>query len=135
MKIALFGATGFVGSYIVDELIKNGHKPIVLVRKNSEKKLIQSSKCKIIQGDINDMGAINKTIEGTDAIIYCIGIIREFPKKGITYENLHFHGAKLCIDSAKKLGVNRFILMSANGEKIDGTGYQETKHLAEEYLK
>ena len=39
MKIALFGATGFVGSYIVDELIKNGHKPIVLVRKNSEKKL------------------------------------------------------------------------------------------------
>ena len=81
------------------------------------------------------MDAINKTIEGTDAVIYCIGIIREFPKKGITYENLHFHGAKRCIDSAKKLGINRFILMSANGAKIDGTGYQETKHLAEEYLK
>ena len=59
MKIALFGATGFVGSYIVDELIKNGHKPIVLVRKNSEKKLIQSSKCKIIQGDINDLSLIH----------------------------------------------------------------------------
>ena len=86
MKVALFGGTGFVGSYIVDELINKGHKPIVLVRKNSEKKLIQSSECKIIQGDINDMGAINKTIEGTDAVIYCIGIIREFPKKGIRSE-------------------------------------------------
>ena len=37
MKVALFGATGFVGSYIVDELLSQGHKPIVLVRKDSEK--------------------------------------------------------------------------------------------------
>ena len=61
MKVALFGATGFVGSYIVDELLNQGHKPIVLVRKDSEKKLPQSSKCKIVVGDINDLEAINKT--------------------------------------------------------------------------
>ena len=32
MKVALFGGTGFVGSYIIDELLKNGHEPVVLVR-------------------------------------------------------------------------------------------------------
>ena len=135
MKVALFGATGFVGSYIVDELLNQGHKPIVLVRKDSEKKLPQSSKCKIVIGDINDVEAINKTIQGADAVIYCIGIIREFKRKGITYDNLHFQGAKRCIDAAVETGVNRFILMSANGVKIDGTGYQKTKHLSEQYLK
>ena len=135
MKVALFGATGFVGSYIVDELLNQGHKPIVLVRKNSEDKLSQSSKCKLVIGDINDQDAINKTIHGVDAVIYCIGIIREFKSKGITFENLHFQGAKRCIDIAVEKGVNRFILMSANGVKIDGTGYQKTKHLSEQYLK
>ena len=135
MKVALFGATGFVGSYIVDELLNQGHKPIVLVRKDSEKKLPQSSKCNIVIGDINDVEAINKTIQGADAVIYCIGIIREFKNKGITYDNLHFQGAKRCIDAAVETGVNRFILMSANGVKIDGTGYQKTKHLSEQYLK
>ena len=60
MKVALFGATGFVGSYIVDELLNQGHKPIVLVRKDSEKKLPQSSKCKIVVGDINDLRQLIK---------------------------------------------------------------------------
>jgi len=36
---------------------------------------------------------------------------------------------------AQKLGVNRFILMSANGVKKDGTKYQVSKYKAEEYLK
>ena len=44
MKVAIFGGTGFVGSYIIDELIKNKHKPIVLVRSGSEHKLIQKDK-------------------------------------------------------------------------------------------
>ena len=44
MKVAIFGGTGFVGSYIIDELIKNKHKPIVLVRSASAHKLIQKDK-------------------------------------------------------------------------------------------
>ena len=40
MKVALFGGTGFVGSYIIDELLKNGHEPVVLVRKVQNQNLI-----------------------------------------------------------------------------------------------
>ena len=32
MKVALIGGTGFVGSYLVDELVANGHQPHLLVR-------------------------------------------------------------------------------------------------------
>ena len=135
MKVALFGGTGFVGSYIFDELLKNGHEPVVLVREGSESKLNNSEKCKIISGDVTDVKSIENTIEGSDAVIYCIGIIREFPRKGITFEKLHFQAAKDCIDISKRLDVKRFIMMSANGVKVDGTGYQRTKYLAEEYLK
>ena len=135
MRIALFGATGFVGSYIIESLIRNNHSPSILLREKSKEKLLFSEKNKITFGDINNLNAIEKTITNSDVIIYNIGLIREFPKQEITFQNLHFEGAKRCIDIAESLGVNRFILMSANGVSNNGTSYQITKYKAEEYLK
>tara|TARA_B100001115_G_C15830262_1_gene414185 strand:+ start:270 stop:1196 length:927 start_codon:yes stop_codon:yes gene_type:complete len=135
MKVALFGGTGFVGSYIVKELINQGYTPKVLIRPGSENKLVHPEKCEIVSGDIFNENSINEVINDVDATIYNIGIIRQFKRLGITYEKLHFQGAKNCIDIAKKNGVNKFILMSANGVKLNGTGYQTFKFQAEKYLK
>ena len=135
MKVALFGGTGFVGTYITEELLKNNHNPHLLVRPGSEYKVFQPDKCKINIGDIRDLKTIEITLKDTDAVIYNIGIIRQFPKKGITFEAIHFEGAKHCIDVANHLGIKRFILMSANGVKFDGTIYQSTKFLADQYVK
>jgi len=135
MKVALFGGTGFVGSYIIDEILEQKMTPRILVRGESQSKLLQREKCEVIHGDINNETAIQETIKGCDAVIYNIGIIREFPSKRITFDNLHFQGAKRCIDIAKDEKVSCFILMSANGVKQNGTGYQKTKMMAEEYLR
>ena len=86
MKVSIIGGTGFVGSYIIDELIANDHIPRLLVRKGSEYKVIQSEKCEIISGDIDDENAIKETLTGCDAIIYLIALIREFPAKKLTNE-------------------------------------------------
>jgi|TARA_Y100000310_G_scaffold91552_1_gene88951 NADH dehydrogenase len=136
MKVALFGSTGFVGTYLVDELIASGYSPRVLVRPGSESKLSQAEKCEIIIGDLSERKAVAETISGAEAVIYLVGIIREFPRKGITFEDLHFKGCRDCMNLALEMGVKRFILMSTNGGvKMDGTGYQKTKFLAEQYLK
>jgi NADH dehydrogenase len=135
MKVALFGGTGFVGSYIIDELLAQKMTPRILVRKESQSKLYQEGGYEVIQGDLDNESAIRDTIKGCEVVIYNVGIIREFPSKGITFENLHFDGVKRCIDIAKDEQVRRFILMSANGVKKNGTGYQKTKLLADEYLK
>ena len=52
MKVALFGGTGFVGSYIIDQLIESGHIPRVLVRPGSQQKIISPDKCEIVEGNI-----------------------------------------------------------------------------------
>ena len=135
MNIALFGATGFVGSYIIESLIENNYSPCILVRENSQKKIFYSDQCKIISGDIDSLNSIEKTIESADVVIYNIGIIREFQNEGITFQKLHFEGVKRCVDIAKSMGVSRFILMSANDVKNEGTDYQITKYKAEKYLK
>tara|TARA_X000000368_G_C23042138_1_gene717470 strand:+ start:1524 stop:2450 length:927 start_codon:yes stop_codon:yes gene_type:complete len=135
MKVALFGGTGFVGTYLTEELLTNNHTPVLLVRAGSESKVTRAKDCIIKTGDVSDKKIIEDIIRDVDAIIYNIGLIRQFPRKGITFENTHFKGAKLCIDTASKLGIKRFILMSANGVKYEGTEYQSTKFLADQYLK
>ena len=67
-------------------------------------------------------------------MIYNIGIIRQFPQQNITFNELHLHGVKSCIEVAKSIRVKRFILMSANGVKSNGTEYQRTKWEADELL-
>jgi len=135
MKVALFCGTGFVGTYITEELLNNNHDPVLLVRPGSENKVYLPDKCHVNVGYITDFEAIEQTINNTDAVIYNIGIIRQFPKKGITFEAMHFEYARHCMEAAERLGVKRFILMSANGVKYNGTLYQSTKFLAEQYLK
>ena len=135
MKVALFGGTGFVGTYITEELLNNNHDPGLLVRPGSENNVYLPDKCHVNVGYITDLESIEQTINNTDAVIYNIGIIRQFPKKGITFEAMHFEGALHCMEAAERLGVKRFILMSANGVKYNGTLYQSTKFLAEQYLK
>ena len=133
MIVALFGGTGFVGSYITRELVREGFIPKVLVQSGSLSKI--NSPCEVVKGDIQNKNAILETMQGAEAVIYTIGIIREFPKKGVTFKELHLNGLKRCLEIALKIGVKRFILMSANGVRPDGTAYQRTKWQADEALK
>lgn len=135
MKVAIIGGTGFLGSYIVDELVAHGHQPALLVRPGSESKVEQAQHCAIVPGDVADRDALCSTLEGCAAAIYNVGILRESRSAGITYQALHLEGAQRTIDVAVELGVRRFLLTSANGVKPDGTEYQKTKYLAEQYLR
>ena len=47
MKIAIFGGSGFVGNYIIDQLLKLGYLVNVLVREGNESKLKNYDKCNI----------------------------------------------------------------------------------------
>jgi len=135
MKVALFGGTGFVGNYIIDELLNADHEPHVLVRPQNASKLIQADKCTVYSGHIENESVIKDMMKNVDGVIYNIGLIRQFPKKRITFEKLHFEGVKHTIKLAESAGVKRYVLMSANGVKMDGLPYQTTKYIAEQLLK
>ena len=135
MKTAIIGGTGFVGSYIVDALLDAGHEPHVLVRSGSEAKLHRAGECKVTTGDLESPDAVDALVSGCDAVIYNVGILREFPGKGITFEALQYRGAKTVAEAAKRAGVRRFLLMSANGIDSAQTPYQTTKLKAEAMIR
>ena len=134
MKVAVIGGTGFVGSYIVDALEQAGHKVSLLVRPGSECKNPAGERYRLTTGEVGSADTLERVLSDCDAVIYCIGILREIPKKGVTFEALQFDGVVRTVDAARRCGVGRFLLMSANGVKSSGTPYQTTKFRAEEHL-
>lgn len=137
MKVALFGGTGFVGSYIIDELVSRDHLPKLMVRSGSENKVSKPDNCKVVVGQISEESVIRETLEGCDVVIYLIAVIREFSGKGITNELLQFRGAECVSKIASEMGVKRFLLMSALGAncKPGASKYFQAKHLSEQILK
>jgi NADH dehydrogenase len=134
MRVALFGGTGFVGSYLTDALLQAGMQPVLLVRPGHESRVRHRRVCDIVSGDLGDMEAIEDALRGADAAIYNVGILREFPERGITFDELHYKAARRVMQAAGRAGVGRFLLMSANGVKAQGTPYQTSKYKAEQFL-
>jgi len=133
MKVAIIGGTGFVGGHLTDALLKAGHSASLLVRSGSESKLRQSGRVQTTLGDISSPDALRSLLEGCSAVIYNVGILREFPRRGITFEESQYQGLVRTVEAARTTGVKRLLLMSANGVKKPGTPYQETKYRAEEF--
>ena len=115
MRVALIGGTGFVGGYLTDALVAAGHEPALLVREGSESKVRHRDRVATTTGDISSPAALSGVINGCDAVIYNVGILREFPRKGITFESAQYEGVVRTVDAAIDSGVRRLLLMSANG--------------------
>ena len=133
MRVAIIGGTGFVGGYLTRALAAAGHEPSLLVRAGSESKVGAGADVRTTQGDLSSEAALQAAMAGCSAVIYNVGILREFRSRGITFEETQYQGLVRTVEAAKAAGVRRLLLMSANGVKRPGTPYQETKRRAEEF--
>lgn len=134
MNIFLTGASGFVGKEILKRLLEKDYNVFALVR--DEKKLnIKHGNLTLVNGDILKVDTYNNALSNCDAIINLVGIIREYPKRGITFYKLHFEATKNLVDLAKQFHIKRFIQMSANGTRENAaSNYHKTKYMAENYV-
>ena len=136
MRIFLTGGTGFVGSEVLRQLVAAGHAVRCLVRKGSEGKLAVREGVEIRHGDVSEPETLEGALQGCDAVIHLVGIIREFPGKGITFKRLHFEATRTMVAAAESQGVKRYLQMSANGTRENATSpYHQTKWKAEEAVR
>ena len=77
-KVLVTGGTGFLGSYIIKQLVVKGYEVRAIRRSNKlpswiPKEIIE--KAEWIEGDILDVVALQDAMEGIDAIIHSAGIV------------------------------------------------------------
>jgi len=136
MKVFLAGSTGFVGHEVLNQLLAAGHTVRCLIRAGSEKKLPIRQDLEVRKGDVTDPASLEGALEGCDAAINLVGIIREFPSRGITFAKLHAEGTRRLVEAARAQSVGRFLQMSANGAGAQAsTAYFATKWQAEEAVR
>lgn len=70
MRIFLSGATGFIGSKIVPELIGAGHQVIGLTRSDAGERALLDAGAHPYRGDIEDLRSLRKGVEGCDGVIH-----------------------------------------------------------------
>jgi NADH dehydrogenase len=133
MRVAIIGGTGFVGGYLVEALVAAGHEVACLVRPGSAEKLRGGASVTRVPGELGSAEALRRLVEGCDAVIYNVGLLREFPRRGITFEQAQFQGVVDTVSVMQDAGVRRLLLMSAIGVKHPGTKYQSTKYRAEQH--
>lgn len=133
MKVFVAGGTGFVGKEVVKSLLAQGHEVRLLLR--SDKGRSWEPGITPAKGDITRPETLRGLLQGCQAVINLVGIIREFPSRGITFERAHFEGTRNLVDAAREQGVERFLQMSALGVRPGAVSqYHCTKARAEEYI-
>jgi NADH dehydrogenase len=113
-----------------------GHDVRLLVREGGTRRRAWDDDVEVITGDILDTNNCLRACDGVDAVVHLVGIIREYPSRGITFQNLHTSATFFIIDAAKRSGVRRFIHMSALGSRADAASvYHRTKFEAEQIVR
>ncbi len=123
-RVLVTGAGGFIGSHLVDNLVRRGYEVKALVRYNSngalgwlnnlDAELLEQ--VDIVQGDIQDLGFVISMVEGCDAVINMaalIGIPYSYVAPS-SYLSVNALGACNLLEAAKLSEVSRFVQISTS---------------------
>lgn len=108
MKIAIIGATGFVGSTLLNELTSRNHAITAIARNPKEDK---NPSITWVKADVNNVNELSQAIEGNEVVISAYNA-------GWTNPNLYhdfIEGSKAIQDAVKKSSVKRFIVIGGAG--------------------
>lgn len=106
MKLLIFGATGSIGSHLVDQALEQGHAVTAFTR-DAAKVDIRHNNLQLAQGDVMDPVSVEKAVQGHEAVLCSLGAGR---KGGVRSE-----GTQNIIKAMEKVGVRRFICQSTLG--------------------
>jgi NADH dehydrogenase len=113
MKILVTGSTGFVGRFVVNELLRRKHDVRVLARNADSARSRFNAPVPAVAGDVLDPATMELALADREAVVHLVGIIRESRKQ--TFDAVHRKGAENVVAAAQRAGVARLLHMSAMG--------------------
>lgn len=116
MRIAVFGATGRSGMPLVEQALERGHDVTVLARSKAKAAdvLPSTRRLTVIEGDILDTVAVDKVVQGADAVVNVAGHVKGSPT------DLQQRAISEVLTAMANHGVRRLVTLTGAGVRTDG---------------
>jgi nucleoside-diphosphate-sugar epimerase len=114
--VLVSGATGFIGKYLVDALLKQGHKVRVLVRNESLAQKIFGTSCEISSGDVTDSESLKGCCNNIDTVYHLAALMGHdlpSPQAFARFRGVNAQGTSNLVRECQSANINRFIHLSS----------------------
>lgn len=124
--LAITGATGFVGSAVLDEALRQGHTVRALARREQAPR----AGVEWVRGDLSDVGALAALVAGADAVIHVAGLTNTPDPRAFDVANVT--GTANVLAAMDAAGVRRLVFVSSLSARMPGlSAYGASKARAE----
>ncbi|MEP3889223.1 MAG: complex I NDUFA9 subunit family protein [Hellea sp.] len=136
--ITVFGGSGFLGKYVIRELVKKGWRVRVPVRRPhtaQELKVIGNvGQVQLVQANLRFEKSVERAVAGSDAVINLVALLFEEGQQ--SFESLHVRGADMLARAAAAQGITNFVQISAIGADANSeSDYARTKAEGEQAVR
>ena len=130
MRIAMTGATGFVGAETLERALDAGHHVTALTRRAQPPR----ARLKWVPGSLEDEAALDTLVRDADVVIHIAGVVNARDRDG--FEAGNARGTMAVVDAMRKRGIRRLIHVSSlAAREPDLSDYGWSKELAERHVK
>ena len=155
LKILVTGASGFIGSFIIEEGLARGYEVWAAVRKGSSRQFLQDERIRFIELDLNSEERLEKQLEGHrfDYVVHAAGLTKTTDNNQFFFVNTRGTMVLTEVLLRMKMPLKRFVYLSSlsifgpireqqpyteiveTDEPHPNTAYGQSKLLAEKFLE
>lgn len=113
MKCLVTGSNGFVGSWLVRELLNHGHQVHAMCRKTSDTSLLEGVKCEMVYGDMHDPESLKALVREVEIVYHCAAALGARSQEA--FDRVNAQGVQNLISAIKSDNPNlkRLVLVSS----------------------
>lgn len=107
MKVAVFGASGRTGRFVVEQGLERGHEITAFVR-DATRLGVSGDRLEVVQGDARDADAVDRAVAGAQAVVSVLALANAED------EPAYSDATRTIIEAAQRAGVRRSVLTANN---------------------
>jgi uncharacterized protein YbjT (DUF2867 family) len=109
-QVFVTGGAGYMGSRVIPELLRRGHRVRALVRPGSEAKL--PKECERVAGNALDADTFAGLVAPADTLLHLVGVAHPSPARAAEFRSVDLASAKASAKAASAAGISHFVYVS-----------------------